>query len=167
MPQGEEWSRRAHFGFSIRDKWVQRSFKEQTLHHSTPARWAECPVLEANGGQSVAATKCVQSQDSKPLLQTQTVSGPLCLQVFHISHPLLAPAVMLMFSGLTYILLNWQRLGNACAYVHIPLARQFLCHASEKTSKDDCVSTRMRCWGHRREVLQMAAGKSRDGFFHA
>lgn len=46
-----------------------------------------------------------------------------------------------------------------------PIAKEFLCVTLlRKLPKDDIVSTRMKHWGHQREALEMATGKSRDAF---
>lgn len=47
-----------------------------------------------------------------------------------------------------------------------PIAKSlFYVECLRKCPEDDIrVSTRMKCWGHKREVSEMVTGKSQEGF---
>lgn len=144
-----------------------------SVHHSIPARWAECPWYwkQTVGQRDECLARVLQlvsvfrARIQILFFRLRQCLAPLPMEVFHILHPPSVAAGQCSWFQDSLTFYWMQHLGNACAYVHIPPARKFLCvMLLRKLPKDDNVSTRMRCWGHQREVLERAAGKSRAGF---
>lgn len=148
----------------------ERGFGQWTLiHHGTPVGWGESPLWKpwarevsrlAQGLRFVGTGTRIQS-----LVPTTHRAPPLDAQ----SLPTLTSSLGISLGGAHVCkapLSLIARSRRRALLLAFPIAKSLLYAAClRKHPKDDvCISTRTKCWGHRREVSETVAGKTREGF---